>query len=321
MVRQVDRRIGRVVNVEEMTRVAKPTLALNMVVLLAGMALAGATGRAAEAISLAGEWRYASDVGNAGILEQWYIGDLPAKIRLPGILQSQDYGDNISTGTPWVLSLYDRFWFLRDDYRNYTNATDVKVPFLSQPTNHFIGPAWYQREIEISPEWEGKRVSLYLERANWETRVWLDGRYVGANRSLCAPHEHDLGKVPPGTHRLFIRVDNRLQLPYRLDAHSVSDSLGQTWNGIVGKIELRATPVVWIDDAQIFADPVRKVAALKFTIAATTRSRPTRREKKACSTAPSSGKQPTRRSPGSSSCRMARPGMNSNRRCTNCDWC
>jgi hypothetical protein len=249
-----------------MTRVAKPTLALNMVVLLAGMALAGATGRAAEAISLAGEWRYASDVGNAGILEQWYIGDLPAKIRLPGILQSQDYGDNISTGTPWVLSLYDRFWFLRDDYRNYTNATDVKVPFLSQPTNHFIGPAWYQREIEISPEWEGKRVSLYLERANWETRVWLDGRYVGANRSLCAPHEHDLGKVPPGTHRLFIRVDNRLQLPYRLDAHSVSDSLGQTWNGIVGKIELRATPVVWIDDAQIFADPVRKVAALKLTI-------------------------------------------------------
>jgi hypothetical protein len=156
---------------------------------------------------------------------------------------SQDYGDDVSTGTPWVLSLYDRFWFLRDDDRNDTNAADTKVPFLSQPTNHFIGPAWYQREIEIPANWENKRVTLYLERANWETRVWLDGRYVGANRSLCASHEHDLGKVPPGTHRLFIRVDNRLQLPYRPDAHSVSDSLGQTWNGIVGKIELRRAQV------------------------------------------------------------------------------
>ena len=37
-----------------------------------------------------------------------------------------------------------------------------------------------------------------------------------------------------------------------VDSHSISDGLGAAWNGIVGKIELRATPPVWIDDVQVF---------------------------------------------------------------------
>ncbi len=41
-------------------------------------------------------------------------------------------------------------------------------------------------------------------------------------------------------------------LPYRPDSHSVSDSLDDAWNGIVGKIELRSTPLVWIENVQVF---------------------------------------------------------------------
>jgi beta-galactosidase len=207
---------------------------------------------ATEPISLAGQWRFSLDRGDTGISEHWFGQKLPDKIKLPGILESQGYGDEISTTTPWVLSLYDHFWFLRADYAAYTNAGNVKVPFISQPLRHYLGAAWYQRDIEIPKNWAGKRVTLFMERPHWKSTVWLDDKEIGSDISLCVPHEYDFGLMTPGKHRLTVRVDNRMILPYRLDAHSVSDSLGNAWNGIIGKIELRATPPVWIENVQIF---------------------------------------------------------------------
>src|ERR1039458_8439867 len=106
--------------------------------------------RAAETIPLAGEWRFALDRNDVGTNEQWFAKNLPDKIKLPGILQAQGYGDDIGIRTPWVLTLYDHFWYLRADYAAYTNAGSVKVPFLCQPPRHYLGAAWYQRDIEIS---------------------------------------------------------------------------------------------------------------------------------------------------------------------------
>src|SRR5690349_14643602 len=79
-----------------------------------------ARARAAEALPLAGVWRFALDRTDAGVRERWFERDLqPETIRLPGVLQAQGFGDEISTQTPWVLSLYDRFWYLREDYKAY----------------------------------------------------------------------------------------------------------------------------------------------------------------------------------------------------------
>jgi beta-galactosidase len=201
-------------------------------------------------IPLAGTWRFQLDRDNAGIQDGYFKRDLSQTIALPGVLQAQGYGDEISTNTPWVLSLYDKLWFQREDYKAFTTPGQVKVPFVSQPERHYLGVAWYQRDIEIPKEWEGRRVVLFLERTRWETRAWLDDKLVGTNRSLCTPHEFDFGIVTPGKHRLTVRVDNRMLMNYRPDAHAVSDSLGSTWNGIVGKIELRSTSAVWLQDVQ-----------------------------------------------------------------------
>ena len=217
-------------------------------------------------VSLAGEWRFALDREDAGVKEEWFGKDLADRITLPGVLQAQGYGDEISTNTPWVLSLYDRLWYLRDDYKAYIRPGSVQVPFLCQPPRHYLGAAWYQRDIEIPPGWQGRRVVLTLERPHWESTVWLDDRKVGSNNSLCAPHVYDLGTVASGKHRLSIRVDNRMLMAYRPDAHSVSDSLGGSWNGIVGAIELAATGLVWIDDAQVFPNVARKSALIKVQV-------------------------------------------------------
>ncbi len=241
-------------------------------------------------LMLAGQWRFALDAGDVGVRERWFARELPDRIELPGVLQAQGYGDPIGTNTPWVLSLYDRHWFLREDYRAYTN----KVPFLSQPPRHYLGAAWYQRDIEIPKDWRGRRAVLFLERPHWETRVWLDDKLIGTNNSLCAPHEFELGVVAdvvgaappprpgssanrggdaaptgnqalvPGKHRLTVRVDNRMILPYRPDAHSVSDSLGSSWNGVAGRIELRATR---IKEVQVFPNVSKRTALVTVKLA------------------------------------------------------
>ena len=76
---------------------------------------------------------------------------------MPGILQAQGYGDEISTGTPWVHGLHDHYWYLRDDYQAYAKPGNIRVPFLSQPLRHYLGAAWYQRDIEIPRAWQGRR--------------------------------------------------------------------------------------------------------------------------------------------------------------------
>jgi len=236
----------------------------NLVALAALLCLAPGQLRAAPfSTSLAGKWRFALDRHDVGTNEQWFAKNLPDKIQLPGVLEAQGYGDEIGIRTPWVLTLYDHFWYLRADYAADTNAGSVKVPFLCQPPRHYLGAAWYQRDFKIPKDWQGKRVVLFLEHPHWKTTVWLDDREIGSDISLCTPHEYDFGLVPPGKHRLTICVDNRLQFPnpagmHAMDTHAVSDSLDSAWNGIVGKIELRATPPVWIENAQLFPDTTNK---------------------------------------------------------------
>jgi hypothetical protein len=165
-----------------------------------------------------------------------------------------------------VLSLYDRYWHERREYTAYGQSDDVKVPFLCQPQRHYLGAAWYQRNVTIPEAWANRRIILLLERTRWETTLWLDSKRIGSQDSLVAPHRFELAGIKPGTHRLSIRVDNRMLMDYRPDAHSVSDSLGSTWNGIVGKIQLISTTPVWIDQVRAFPDIQKKSVTLDVHI-------------------------------------------------------
>src|SRR6185369_15746613 len=96
-------------------RAAKKTLSLACILLLLPL-----ISQAANPISLDGAWRFDLDPADEGVVQRWFNRPLRNFIRLPGILQSQNYGNDITTETPWVLSLYDRYWYLREDYKAYT---------------------------------------------------------------------------------------------------------------------------------------------------------------------------------------------------------
>jgi hypothetical protein len=224
---------------------------------------------AQASIPLAGEWRFAMDREDVGVAEKWFSKNLADKIKLPGILQSQGYGDDISLETDWTAALpRDMRWYLLPQYKQYTVPGNIKVPYLSQPPKHYLGVAWYQRDIDVPQAWQGKNVHLFLERPRWQTTVFVDDKEIGSNNSLCAPHEYDLGAIAPGQHRLSIRADTRLNIVpgYRKDGHSVSDALGYSWNGIAGNIALSAVSPVWIADAQVFPNVEKKSALVKVQI-------------------------------------------------------
>jgi len=242
-------------------------------------------------LDLAGQWRFALDRASElrqpadgirggpasslppgdGIAQQWFNRVLTNRILLPGILQAQGYGDDISVDTSWVLTLGDAWWKLQPAAlrEHFSQPGHVEVPFLSQPPKHYLGAAWYQRDFQIPAAWQGRRFQLFLERPHWQTAVWVDGQSFPPNDSLVAPHVTDLGLLRPGRHVLTIRIDNRTQLPalgHLVDGHSVSDALGATWNGVAGRIELIATAPVWIEDAQAFPDVTNKSALIKIRI-------------------------------------------------------
>lgn len=222
------------------------------------------------AISLAGVWRFAMDLKDEGAAAGWFSKQLQAdtKISLPGILQTQGFGEEITTDTKFVAALpRDMRWYLLPQYKPYTVPGNIQVPYLSQPVRHYLGVAWYQKDIDIPLKWDGKRIELMLERTRWQTDIYLDDKLIGSNRSLVAPHEFDLGILKPGRHQLTIRIDNRMLMPpYRPDGHAVSDAEGSTWNGIVGRIELSATSPVWIRDAQVFPSLADKSAQIRVSI-------------------------------------------------------
>lgn len=225
-------------------------------------------------MDLAGSWRFALDREDSGVTERWFTRDLADKIKLPGILQAQGYGDEIRTDTPWVVGLGDAWWKLQPEAlrARFSQPGKVEVPFLSQPPRHYLGAAWYQRDLEIPEAWLGQRLELFLERPHWETTVWVDDRRIASNHSLVAPHVFDLGTLSPGKHRLSIRIDNRQIVrdpqndAHGVDGHSVSDALGASWNGIAGRLELTATTPVWLDDAQVFPNLAKHSALVKVKI-------------------------------------------------------
>jgi hypothetical protein len=211
--------------------------------LLIGLAMMISLGaRAGATDDLSGEWRFRIDEKRTGVADRWFAAPLAGhqKIKLPGTMDDAGLGPK-NTKPPT----------LEGPYRLYDYA----------------GPAWYQRDIEVPAAWQGKRMTLFLERCRWVTTVWLDDQRIGSQDSLIAPHVYDFGTgVTPGKHRLTICVDNTVKINL---GGFVSALFGGTWgnmNGFIGRIELTATPPVWMDDVQVYPDVDKKRARVVVKI-------------------------------------------------------
>jgi hypothetical protein len=233
-----------------------------------GLAVAAPGSLGADTINLAGTWRFQSDPRDAGLRDRWFSANLKDAIRLPGSMAENGKSEAVTLDTQWTGQIVDKSWFTSPAYAVYRKPGNIKVPFWLTPDKHYVGLAWYQKEIAVPDNWRGKRVVLVLERCHWETRLWVDGEEAGLRNSLSAPHEYDLTPfLTPGQHILTVRVDNRIkEINVGENAHSVSDHTQTNWNGIIGRIELRAGPLLYLKDVRVFPDVAKKSARISATI-------------------------------------------------------
>ncbi|WP_455498444.1 sugar-binding domain-containing protein [Coprobacter sp.] len=199
-------------------------------------------------LDLSGVWQFAMDNEDVGEKESWFNTSLEDAIQLPGTT------DLAGKGLPNELS-----------------PALEKPQMLHLTRRHsYVGPAWYSREIEIPASWKDKKISLFLERVMWRSKVWVDGiALTGVQESLTTPHRFDLPKdIRPGKHRLTIRIDNRKQydISVRDLAHAYTNDTQIMWNGILGRLELRAENQISVEDIQLYPDIIRKKVHCVVTV-------------------------------------------------------
>jgi hypothetical protein len=188
-------------------------------------------------LSLAGVWRFQLDPKSAGVEGKWFAEKLDDSVTLPGTTDTNQKGELKDERATDRLS---RVWFWK-------------------------GPAWYQRQVTIPDTWKGKRVTLVLERTK-NTRVWVNDQDCGGDDTLSAPQLFDVTKaLKPGANTLTVLVDNA-KLPPVGPAHAVDERTQTNWNGIIGKIELRATDPVWIEDVQVCPNAAEKQARVRVVV-------------------------------------------------------
>ena len=195
---------------------------------------------AQDILSLAGSWDFST-------------GDtLPAAyddyVMLPGSMLTNGKGNDVSIHTQWTGSLYDSSFYFNPYMEKYRQEGQMKFPFFLTPEKHYVGNAWYRRNVYVPQDWRGQRITLFLERPHIETTVYVNGQEVGHQMSLSVPHRYDVTK--------YVRVGQRNEIAIRVyngienvcvgqDSHSVTDQTQGNWNGITGRIELQAGLHIW----------------------------------------------------------------------------
>ena len=188
-----------------------------------------------QTIDLSGKWQFRSEKEKSTVI-------------LPGSMLTNGKGDPVNTQTKWTGSLYDSSYYFNPYMEKYRIEGQMKFPFFLTPERHYVGHAWYERAVSVPKQWKGRQVTLYLERPHIETTVTLNGHKVGHQMSLSTPHQFDLTPyiLYGSKNKLSIEVYNGIEnVSVGQDSHSVTDQTQGNWNGIIGKIELQAGPIIW----------------------------------------------------------------------------
>ena len=108
--------------------------------------------------------------------------------------------------TDWV-NLNGQWTFEMDfgasgEQRGWTSSKrlskKITVPFCPESElsgigyTDFIPCVWYQRNINIPAEWNGKKILLHFGAADYETKVYVDGKMVGEHKGSGSSFNFDI---------------------------------------------------------------------------------------------------------------------------------
>ena len=111
----------------------------------------------------------------------------------------------------------------------------------------YEGMVWFRRKVTATPT-PGKRHFLHFEAANYDTRVFLNGRALGRHRGGFTPFEFEVtDALKPGSNSLVVSVD----AAHGLDTIPAEDFDWQNYGGITRPVRLIEVPATFIRDYRI----------------------------------------------------------------------
>lgn len=130
--------------------------------------------------------------------------------------------------------------------------TDEKSDgFLTDPYR-FEGYALYERTVSISPDQPDSEIFFVMERTR-TSHLWIDGKYVGSQNSLCAPHKYNITEYcTQNPIRISIVIDNKsCPVP---GGHMTSQDTQTNWLGITGEIYIEYCEKLRFENINLYPD-------------------------------------------------------------------
>lgn len=97
---------------------------------------------------------------------------------------------------------------------NFKNTLDIAVPgswneqLEAEGLIHYTGTAWYSNDFFISPALNGKRIWIRIGSADYYSKLWINGKYVGDNLGGFLPIDFEITE--------FVRTGEKIILNFSL---------------------------------------------------------------------------------------------------------
>lgn len=190
-----------------------------------------------KAIPLHGEWQFAMDPAEKGILGKWYTQSGASGAR------------------------YDKVTI------PHCFTTDPRFGF-------YTGTVWYRKAFPWKPEL-GKRIILHFDAAYYKTQIWLNDQKVGEHEGGYTPFHFDVTDfLKDGENLLAVSVNNDTwqtgSIPGAKDHNQVNDSFmgWVNYGGLIRPVYFTIEPEVYAENIKIEAIPdlAKGTAILKTKI-------------------------------------------------------
>lgn len=182
-------------------------------------------------LSLNGEWDFAFDDNNEGLLQNWFAKDLSQeKIMVPFAYQTKLSGIHSQEQHPVV---------------------------------------WYQKDFELPSRWQGKRVLINFNAVDYQTILWINGKLVGSNKGGYVGFSFDVTDyLIEGNNKVTLRVEDYPETTQPRGKQSARDESWECWytpiTGIWQSVWLEAVGNTYLDHIKIEPDIDTNTATIKY---------------------------------------------------------
>ena len=173
--------------------------------------------RGRERQSLNGSWTFTLDRFDTGLRQHWYRD---CHLPIEGRTAPWDYdvanGETAVVPSCWNVSKLEYF--------------------------HYEGTAWYGREFTYAPQRDDERVFLRVGAAHYDTKVFLNGKFLGNHYGGSTPIFVELGGDLQEDNWLFLAVNNERSL----DRVPMRHCDWFNYGGVFREVDLIRLPKVFI---------------------------------------------------------------------------